>query len=178
MSQAVGATPQPTPRAFDDSLSHPKLAFTLPPWLTERGVDMSKYPMDTVLSQALSEHEEQFRTACRLLESMRSAGRIEAGVFLIGLLGQYSENYGRLTRIAEALVSHPTAATVEALASELRRVKGSSSTRGYLRCIIATLELLPGELVDETIQELASDPRVGTRFRARLRSMTQRYYDE
>jgi hypothetical protein len=160
------------------SRTHHKLTVTLPPWLTEHGLDLSKYPIDTVLQQALSEDEEQFRTACTLLKSMSDAGRIEAGVFLIGLLGQYPENYGRLTLIAGALASHHTAATVEALASELRRVKGSSSTRGYLRRIIETLAQLPSELVDEKILELATDPRVGTRFRARLRSMTRHYFDE
>lgn len=148
------------------------------PWLTEQGLDLSRFPIDSVLRQALSPNEEEFRTACCLLRSMSYGGRVEAGVFLLGLLRQYPENYGRLTLIAEALASFPSVATVDALASELRRVKGSSSTRGYLRRIISTLEQLPAQLVEEQIQELSSDPQVGTRFRQHLRSITIRDLDE
>jgi hypothetical protein len=140
------------------------------PHLTEQGLDLSQFPIDSVLEQALSPNEEQFRTGCTLLKVMSHAGRVEAGVFLLGLLRQYSENYARLTLIAEALWSFPVAATVDALASELRRVKGASSTRGYLRQILATLELFPAPLVEATIQELSSDRRVGTRFRQHLRA--------
>ena len=148
------------------------------PWLTEKGLDLSRVPIDSVLRQALSPDEEEFRTGCSLLSSMSYVGRIEAGVFLVGLLRQYPENYGRLTLIAEALWSFPSMATVDALASELRRVKGSSSTRGYLRRIIRTLELLPAQLVQQQIQELSTDPQVGARFRQHLRAIAFRYLNE
>jgi len=148
------------------------------PWLTERGIDLSRLPIESVLRQALSSNEEEFRTGCTLLGSMSHVGRVEAGVFLLGLLRHYREDYGRLTLIAEALWSFPSVATVDALAAELRRVKGSSSTRGYLRRIIRTLEQLPAQLVEERIQELATDPQVGARFRQHLRSITLRYLDE
>ena len=148
------------------------------PWLTEQGLDLSRFPIDSVLRQALSRSEEEFRTGCSLLSSMCYGGRVEAGVFLLGLLRQYPEDYGRLTLIAEALRWFPSVATVGALASELRRVKGSSFTRGYLRRIISTLEQLPAQLVEEQIQELSTDQQVGARFRQRLRSMTLRYLDE
>jgi hypothetical protein len=159
------------------SISH-KISVAEAPWLTEQGLDLSRFPIDSVLRQALSPNEEQFRTGCSLLKAMSYGGRVEAGVFLLGLLRQYPEDYARLTLIAEALGSFPAVATVDALASEVRRVKGSSSTRGYLRRIIDTLEQFPAQLVEEQIQELSSDPQVGTRFRQRLRSMTLRYLDE
>jgi hypothetical protein len=158
-------------------ISH-KVRAAAVPYLTEQGLDLSRFPIDSVLRQAVSPNEEQFRTGCTLLKSMSHAGRVEAGVFLLGLLRQYPENYARLTLIAEALLSFPVAATVDALASELRRVKGSSSTRGYLRRILATFEQFPVQLVGEKIQELSSDPQVGTRFRQHLRSMILRDIDE
>ncbi len=148
------------------------------PWLTEQGMDLSRFPIDSVLRQALSSDAQQFRSGCTLLKSMSHGGRAEAGVFLLGLLRHYSDDYARLTVIAEALWSFPTAATVDAFASELRRVKGSSSTRAYLRRIIDTLEYFPAHLVDEQIEALSSDPQVGARFRQRLRSMTLRFMDE
>jgi len=145
------------------------------PYFTKQGLDLTLFPIDSVLRQALSPDEVQFRTGCTLLGSMSCAGRVEAGVFLLGLLQQYRENYARLESIAEALWSFPVPATVDALASELRRVKGSSSTRRYLRRIITTLERLPAELVEEKIQELSSDPQVGARFRQHLREIVFRY---
>ena len=155
-----------------------KISVAGAPWLTEQGLDLTRFPIDSVLRQALSPSAERFRTGCSLLKSMSYGGRVEAGVFLLGLLRQYPEDYARLTLIAEALASFPTVATVDALASELRRVKGSSSTRGYLRRILDTLEHFPAQLVDQQIQQLSSDPQVGTRFRQRLRSMTLRDIDE
>lgn len=141
------------------------------PWWTPQGIDLSRLPIDSILRQALSPNEEEFRTGCVLLKSMSHGGRVEAGVFLIGLLGQYPGDYPRLTLIAEALASFPVPATVGALAAELRRVKGSSATRGYLRRIVDTLEQFPAQLADEQIRELSSDPRVGPRFRRRLRAL-------
>ncbi len=151
--------------------------FANAPWLTDEGIDLSLYPIDSVFRQALSPNAEAFRTGCTLLGSMSHGGRAEAGVFLLGLLRRYPDDYARLALIAEALGYFPTKATVDALASELRRVKGSGSTRGYLRRIIDTLEKFPAQLIDEQIEELSSDPRVGTRFRQRLRSMIFRNMD-
>ena len=150
---------------------------TAMPWLSEQGIDLSRYPIGSVLQQALSPDAEQFRCGCALLKSMSHLGRTEAGVFLLGLLTQYPQNYARLAVIAESLASFPTAATVDSLASELRRVKGSSSTRSYLRRIVETLEHFPAELAEEKIFELTTDPQIGTRFRQRLREIAYRYRD-
>ena len=104
---------------------------------------------------------------------MCNAGRAEAGIFLLGLLQLHRDDYARLTVIVDALWSFKTAATVDALAAELRRVKGSSATRGYLRSIIKMLGLFPAQLVEEKIYELSSDPQVGARFRQHLREMIE-----
>lgn len=143
----------------------------LPSWLNEDGLDLSRVPIDSILRQALSANEDLFLDGCKLLNSLCHVGRIEAGVFLLGLLRQNSDNYARLTAIAEALTAFPTAATVDALASELLRVKGSNTTRGYLRRIIDTLERFPDNIAHARILELSSDPRIGTRFRQRLQSI-------
>ena len=143
----------------------------LPPWFTKDGLDLSLYPIDNVLRQALSINSEEFRTACALLKSMCGAGRLEAGIFLLGLLRHYPNDYPRLTLIADSLESYPAIATVEAFASELCRVTGSSSTRGYLRRMIDALERFPIEITEELVESLAFDPRVGARFRQRLKSL-------
>ena len=130
---------------------------------------MTLYPIDGVLRQALSSKEQEFRSACSILKSMCSAGRIEAGVFLLGLQKRYPENYERLTLIADALEWFQYPETVQAFATELRRVQGSSLTRRYLRRVIDALKRFPPELAGETIQSLSSDPLVGKRFRQHLR---------
>jgi hypothetical protein len=104
---------------------------------------------------------------------MSSAGRVEAGVFLLGLLQNYREDIARLTEIAKALSSFPTVATVDALSAELRRVKGSSSTRRYLRRIIHTLEYFPEKLVAEQVQSLSTDPKIGVRIRQHLSALNK-----
>jgi len=73
------------------------------------------------------------------LQSMCAAGRHEAGVLLLGLLRRHPDNYARLTQVVDSLASFPCQETVEALASELRRVPGSNATRAYLRRIVGTL---------------------------------------
>ena len=71
------------------------------------------------------------------------------------------------------LGSYPTRETVDIFGSELRRVPGSSATRGYLRKIIDVLEHFPLDITNEQICGLASDSRVGARFRQRLKSLIQ-----
>ena len=152
----------------------------LPPWFTSEGIDLSLYPIDNVLRQALSADEQQFRTGCTLLKSMCCSGRTEAGVFLLGLLKRHPDDYGRLLIIADALSAFPCQETVELFASELRRVKGSSSTRAYLRRLIEALEHFPIALTEATVRRLAVDTLVGPRFRQRLGALADRhdYYDD
>ena len=114
----------------------------------------------------------------KLRNSLCHVGRIEAGVFLLGLLRQNSDNYARLTAIAAALAAFPTAATVDALAAELLRVKGSTATRGYLRRIIDPLERFPDNIAHARILELSSDLRIGARFRQRLQSIAFGTFDD
>ena len=151
----------------------PQMQSTLPPWFTAQGIDLALYPIDGVLRQALSSKEDEFRAACSILKSMCSAGRIDAGVFLLGLQRRYPENYERLTLIADALECFQYPETVQAFATELRRVQGSSSTRRYLRRIVDALKRFPPELAGETIQSLSSDPLVGARFRQHLGKLTK-----
>jgi hypothetical protein len=150
---------------------------TLPAWLTPQGIDLALYPIDGVLRQAISPKPEDFRSACTILKSMCSTGRVEAGIFLIGLLKRHTNDFERLILIADALEWFQYPETVQAFAAELRRVQGSSSTRRYLRRLIEILESFPQELAGETIQMLSSDPAVGSRFRQRLKELSSNYRD-
>jgi hypothetical protein len=58
-----------------------------PRCITAEGtIDLAKLPIDGILKEAIDPEFERFRSACVLLGSMASAGRLEAGLYLIGLL--------------------------------------------------------------------------------------------
>jgi len=150
----------------------PRMPSAFPPWLTDQGVDISLYPIQDVCRQALSSNDREFQSGCSLLKSMCGTGRVDAGVFLLGLIWRHSNEYSRLVLIVNALESFERPETVKALASELRRVKGSSLTRRYLRRIIEVLGRFPSELAGETIEQLSMDPTVGAKFREHLKELT------
>ncbi|RDE49102.1 MAG: hypothetical protein DVS81_18485 [Candidatus Accumulibacter meliphilus] len=75
---------------------NPQFTAGLPSWLNEDSLDLSRVPIDGILRQALSANEDLFRDGCRLLNSLCRAGRIDAGVFMLGLLRQNSADYARL----------------------------------------------------------------------------------
>ena len=53
----------------------------LVPWITKAGyLDLTKLPIDVILAQAVGDDGEKFRSACRILGLMASAGRIEAEI--------------------------------------------------------------------------------------------------
>ncbi len=57
------------------------------PWITSDGfMDMSKIPLDAILSKAVSGDRGKMRDGLRLLASVYAAGRSEAGIFLLGFL--------------------------------------------------------------------------------------------
>ena len=140
-----------------------------PSWITEDGfVDPLKLPLEPILSQALQEDEEQFRSGRTLLATIASRGRKEAGVFLLGLLTHYRARPERLVRIVSALSSFPTAITVEALAGELYRVKSTNATRRYLAEVLAALTRLPRELWEPKLGDMAQDNHFSPRWRRKF----------
>ena len=57
------------------------------PWITKDGnLDLTRFPIDNILKQALSEDDQEFKTGLNVLSSMSGYGRTEAGVFLMGVL--------------------------------------------------------------------------------------------
>jgi hypothetical protein len=74
-------------RAFGDhDMDRKKLPENVP-WITKEGYfDPTKFPIDSVLKQAISDDDGEFRSGLRTLGLMNSQGRKEAGVFLLGLL--------------------------------------------------------------------------------------------
>ena len=78
------------------------------PWMTKEGFfDSTKFPIDNVLKHALSDDDRVFRSGLRTLRLMFHQGRIEAGVFLLGLLVNCDDNWEKRIKIVEALLTLP-----------------------------------------------------------------------
>ena len=142
------------------------------PWISKEGYfDPGKFPIDSVLQQAVSEDENQFRSALLTLQSMYGHGRKEAGVFLLGLLVNYGDDWGMRTAIVEALKGIQTQACADLLFRELKRVKCSNSTRRYLTRILTVLVSMPSELVLPGFRLLFSDKSFSPKLRERFTAM-------
>lgn len=95
------------------------------PWITKDGyLDLKKIPIDDILKQTLSEDFDKFRSGCRILQSMDNPERIEAGIYLLGLLQHYRNDleYDAARKIAQGLGTH-----LENL-GHLVNIKGDTAT--------------------------------------------------
>ena len=138
------------------------------PWLTKDGdIDIARFPIDSILKQAISDDRQQARGAVEFLGVIGEGGRSEAGVFLIGLLMACGDDWERRSIIVHALRRVRTEACAAVLFGELRRVKSTNTTRRYLKEVIDALASMPPKLVVDGFEDLAQD----TSFTHRMRSI-------
>ena len=146
-----------------------------PLWITAEGtIDLTKLPIDGILKQAIDPKFESFRSGCVILGSMANAGRFEAGLCLIGLLGCYASDLQRLEVIAEQLGHFHHESSANALLAEIRRVRSSNTTRRYLDRVLRSLAGLPLHLVRSGLQVLAEDTSFSSKMRAKFRNCFER----
>ena len=139
------------------------------PWITKDGnLDLTKFPIDNILKQALSGDMGAFRTGVNTLRAMHGYGRDEAGIFLLGLLVACNENLERRGLIVEALRGVNTKACADLLFGELKKVKSSNTTRRYLAEVIKVLTSMPSELIQEGFTLLANDKSFSQKMRAKF----------
>ena len=140
------------------------------PWITADGAfDPAKFPIDSILQQCVGLDVEKFRSGCSLLATMVARGRVEAGVFLLGLLRYYDGDLDRLAVIVDTLGQFQDARCAAALFGELRRVPSSNKTRRYLDIVIRTLVRLPADIVQERLWELSEDSAFSYKMRAKFK---------
>ncbi len=138
-------------------------------WIADDdNLDLAKFPIDSILKQALSGDVDEFRSGVTLLRAMHSCGRDEAGIFLLGLFVACCENMERRHLIVEALQGVNTKACADLLFAELRRVKSSNTTRRYLAAVIEVLASMPPNLVQEGFTLLANDNSFSQKMRAKF----------
>jgi len=93
------------------------------PWITKEDYfDPAQFLIDGVLKQALSDDDQEFRTALNMLRSMDGRGRTEAGVFLLGVLVSCEDHWEKRIRIDEAMTGMHTNPCADLLFGELKRV--------------------------------------------------------
>ena len=141
------------------------------PWLTKDGFDPAKFPIDSVLTQALDADAGKFRSGVGMLRTMCGHGRREAGIFLLGLLLASDDNLERRGIIVEALRDVRTKPCADLLFAELRRVKSSNTTRRYLATVIKVLASMPAELIEDGFAELAADKSFSQKMRDKFRAV-------
>jgi hypothetical protein len=142
------------------------------PWITKDGsLDLTRFPIDGVLKQALSNDDQEFRTGLNLLMSMSGYGRTEAGVFLMGLLVVSDDDWEKRIKIVEALQGINTKPCADLLFGELRRVKSSNTTRRYLAAIIKVLAAMPTELTEAGFESLARDKSFSQKMRDKFQAV-------
>lgn len=138
------------------------------PWLTSKGLDLTKFPIDSVLKQAVAGSEKEFCGALSILQTMHRAGRCEAGVFLLGLLAHSGDDWKRRTEIVEQLKGFNTPECAHFLFGELEKVKSNNTTRGYLVALLKVLGAMPRELVQSKFLSLIVDNCFSQRMRDRF----------
>jgi hypothetical protein len=150
------------------------------PWITNEGyLDPAQFPIDSVLKQALSDDDQEFRTGLSMLSSMYGRGRAEAGVFLLGVLVNCEDNWEKRIKIVEAMAGIHTKPCADLLFGELKRVKSSNTTRRYLGAVINVLSFMPSELIEEGFETLAEDRSFSPKTREKFRAvLDKRLFDD
>lgn len=144
------------------------------PWLKDGALDMTKVPLDSNFKTALGRDRAGARGSLSVLASATAYGRTEASVFLMGFLVNLPDDDWEMRIDAvEALQHTKTARCAALLFSELRRVKGSNTTRRYLNKIIDVLKRFPADIVQGGFEALAGDTSLSQKMRAKLRSAAE-----
>ncbi len=145
------------------------------PWITKDGnFDLTRFPIDNILKQALSQDEQEFKAGLNVLSSMCGYGRTEAGVFLLGLLVNCDDNWEKRISIVGAMKFIKTKPCADLLFSELKRVKSSNTTRSYLATVIKVLSSMPSELTEEGFRTLAQDKSFSPKMRDKFRGVLEK----
>jgi len=139
------------------------------PWITKDGyLDLTKLPIDVIEAQAVGDDGEKFRSACQILGLMASAGRVEAGVFLSGLLKYFAGDTAKKQSVIEALGQVPTRESAESLFMELEKTTSSNSTRTYIDSVLRAFRSFPLDLVEGGFRRMLSDRRWSYRMKRKF----------
>ena len=143
-------------------------------WITKDGdFDLAKFPIDSVLKQALSEDDQKFRTGLSVLSSMCRHGRREAGVFLMGVLLICDNDWEKRITIVESMKFIKTKPCADLRFSELSSQEFQHDP-AYLGAVIEVLSSMPSELIEAGFRALADDSSFSPRMREKFRTVLEK----
>jgi len=141
-------------------------------------IDIAKASIRGNIEDSLSTDLSTSARACRVLGVVGAAGRLDAVVFLLGLLSFYRDDLKRLEPIVEALGGCPLPVVVEMLFGEVARVRSCNQTRTYLNVVIKTLSRFPNELVADRFERMADDTSFSPKMRSKFREIADSFSHE
>ena len=148
-------------------------------WLENGGqLDYSMISIRGNIQDALSDDLETSAQGCQVLGSVSTHGRLDAVIFLLGLLTYYRDDLKRLEAVVEALGFCRTPIVADALFGEIARLKGSNQTRSYLNVTIKKLSWFPKEMVADRFLKMSEDTKNSTRMRAKFRAVAEKFFPE
>jgi hypothetical protein len=130
--------------------------------------DFRTLPIEPLLRQAVSLDADRAREAWNLLGTMARNDRVEAGIFLLGLMRIHGGDLTRMASLVRAISFFPSEAAAEALKAEFYRVPSSPATRTYLNEVLQALIRLPAPLSREALTTLADDKKLSVKWRRRF----------
>jgi hypothetical protein len=120
------------------------------------------------MARTITGDKRECREAVRLLGVMQQSGRVEAGIYLMGLLASAPDDWEWRTAIIEALHGFDTRGCRRLLFCELRAVKGSNTTRRYRDAVLKALAALPVESTRAGFMAMLEDPTCSQRTREKV----------
>ncbi len=136
------------------------------PWISENGeFDYTKYPIDHPIKDAFSFVEQKFISACKVLGHMAQENRIDAGIFLIGLIVYYKEDFERRNILLESIKYFKNNLCSTFLFEEIMNADANFESKSYIDSIIEILRHFPQEMVKEKFVELSTDEKFDIEIR-------------
>jgi hypothetical protein len=144
------------------------------PWITKDGyLDVTKFPIDGILAQIQEEDEEPFRGALSILQSMQLHGRQEAGIFLMGFLANFPDDWEKRIEVVKALKGFHTLGCANLLFGEMKRVESNNTTRRYLNAVLEALADMPLHLIESGFEELIEDNSFSYRMKKKFEGILE-----
>jgi len=145
------------------------------PWITKDGViDISKLPLEYNFDAATGSNRQSALESIRVLKLATHHGRLDASVFLMGLLVSLPlEDWEMRSATVDALQYTHSQQCAMLLFSEIRRVKSSNTTRRYIDAILDVLGSFPEKLVRTEFEALAADTCFSHKMRQKFRALAE-----
>jgi len=141
-------------------------------------IDLAQVSIRGNIEDALAEDLAKSGQACRVLGFVGGQERLDAVVFLLGLLSFFRDDLKRLEPVVDALGYCQLPIVATALFGEISRVRSCNQTRTYLTLVIKRLSGFPQELVAGRFESMADDTSFSPKIRSKFREIAESFSPE